>query len=317
MSTESMRCLPSLLSVLLIVGITVTPAWAGTTFISFENDVGLLTDQSPPNVLTAPPGDPKHGVFSGAGFVFLEDNSVRVDTTKPNEVSIVARLAPFLDIDSGVTLCLVIADKDDTGIAVLACFSADNSGVGTLKRPDGSFINLGINLWGATQDYTLTYNTQTELATLMRQNNGVSVSLPVAFGIDDPTSVVVGITTDGTARVRNFTAFGPGIPDYPVVGDPLDPDNPWVDFSMTSSGTGAENSPFMFLAEALAVANPGATISIVPGTDSTEKPMVNQSVTLANSDFAGGSVSIGVSARRDADLSSEGFISRGSSVRRR
>ena len=97
----------------------------------------------------------------------------------------------------------------------------------------------------------------------------------------------------------------------------LDQDNRGVEVSVSSGGTGAENSPFMFLAEALAAANPGATISIVPGTDSTEKPMVNQSVTLANSDFAGGSVSIGVSARRDADLSSEGFISRGSSVRRR
>lgn len=317
MTTKSTHHLPAILSVLLLAGFTVTSAWAGTTYISFENDVGLLTDQTPPGVLTTPPGDPKHGVFSGSGYVFLSDGG-RVETTKPNEVSIVAKLQPFTDLDSGVTLCMFIADASDTGYAVTACFDADNADLATLRRPDGSWINLGINFWGATQDYTLTYNTQTEEATLMRQNNGVSVSLSVAFGIDDPTSVVVGITTDGTARVRAFTATGVDIPDYPSVGDPLIPSNPWVDFSLTETGNGAQTDPFKLLSEALAAADPGATISIVPGTDSTEQPTINQSVTLANSDFAIGSVSIGVSARSAAPEEEQrtGFISKGPSPNR-
>ena len=317
MIAKSTRPLPKPLSALLILGFTATHALAGTTFINFNDTqlgIGLLTDQTPPNVLTAPAGTPHHGVFSGAGFVFLEENSMSVVTNKPNEVSIVGRLAPFNDIDPGVTLCLFIADAADTGISLTACFSADNTGVSTLRRPDGSFINLGINLWGATQDFTLTYNTQTELATLMRENDMVSVSLDVAFGIYGPAAVVVGIVTDGPAVIRNFGATGPDIPDFPIVGDPLDPNNPWVDFSMTSSGTGAENSPFMFLAEALAVANPGATISIVPGTDSDEKPTINQNVFLANSNAASGSVSIGVPARSSsAEEAKIGFISKGRS----
>ncbi len=228
-------------------------------------------------------------------------------------MSIVARLQPCADTDPGATLCLFIANRDNIGDAVLACFSSDNPNAGTLIPVSGSSINLGINLPCGIQDFTLTYNTQTERATLMRQNGGVSVIREIAFGINDPAAVVVGLVTDGAAVVRKFIATGPDIPEFPGV---LNKDNPWVDFSQMSSGRGSEIFPFKFLSGALAVANPGATVSIVPGTNSTEKPTIMQNVILANSDFASGSVSIGVSARRDADLSTEGFVSRGSSVRR-
>ena len=316
MTTRSVHVL---LSALLILGFTTTHAVAGavgTTFISFNDEIGigLLTDQSSLNYLTAPAGLPNHGIINGAGYVYLFDNDERVATNSPNEVSIVARLQPCMDTASGATICLFIADKNNVNDAVLACFSSDDPGIGTLIRADGSSTNLGINFECGIQDFTLTYNTQSERATLMRENNGVSVFLDAAFALTAPTSVVVGITTDGPAVIRNFGAFGPDIPDFPPVGDPLDQNNPWVDFSMTSSGTGAENSPFMFLAEALAVANPGATISIVPGTDSDEKPTINQNVFLANSNAAAGSVSIGVPARSSsAEEAKIGFISKGRS----
>lgn len=46
----------------------------------------------------------------------------------------------------------------------------------------------------------------------------------------------------------------------------LDPDNVYVDVSFTGSEIGTENSPFNSIAEAISVANPGATIHIAPGS---------------------------------------------------
>ena len=275
------------------------------------------------NVVGGRAGEGVYPVFQPAIAEVIKEFSDQIDRS-PLAIDLEAQgvSASILSFPSAVLADedgdrLFIADAADTGISLTACFSSDNSGVGTLRRPDGSFINLGISFPGAAQDYTLTYNTQTERATLMRKNDMVSVSLDVAFGIYGPAAVVVGIVTDGPAVIRNFGATGPDIPDFPLVGDPLDPNNPWVDFSMTSSGTGAENSPFMFLAEALAVANPGATISIVPGTDSDEKPTINQNVFLANSNAASGSVSIGVPARSSsAEEAKIGFISKGRSPTR-
>jgi len=155
------------------------------------------------------------------------------------------------------------------------------------------------------------------MATLSRASGGTPVSITGA--LNGVQNFVIGLTTSGGGvQLRQFTATGVDIPDYPSMGDPLDPDNPWVNFGITR-GTGAENDPFSTLTEALAAANPaGATIHIIPQTDSPETftfaggNEIDQIVTLVNSNPGGEfGVQIGVPSRRDVDLSTEGFVSRG------
>ncbi len=320
MTTKSTHHLPGILSVLLLVAFALSPAWAGTTDISFENDVGLLTDQTPPGFLTTPPGDPKHGIFSGAGYVYLYDAGARIDTNSPNSVSVTIRINPAADAGTG--LHMFIADRDFPLDSVLASFSSSSPTFVTLNSADGSFVNLDNSFApNAAQDFTLTYDIVTERATLFSQTDG-----PVFrdIALKGAQNVVIGIVTDGAAVVRTFSATGVDIPDYPSVGDPLIPSNPWVDFSLTDTGNGAQTNPFKTLAEALAAAAPDATVSIVPGVDSTETfteaggSEISQSVTLANSDFASGSVSIGVPTRSPSPEEEQrtGFISKGPSPNR-
>lgn len=320
MTTKLLLCL---LSAVLIAGSIAPPAMAGvegTTTISFNDEVGigLLTEQFPPGILTAPAGLPNHGIFSGPGIVFLSDGVDPIDTNSPNSVSVTIRINPFAD--AGTLLCMFIADRDFTGDAVVACFSSALPTLVTLTPAEGFSINLDNGTFpNAPQDFTLTYNIATERATLFS-----ATETPVIrdIALKGALNVVIGIVTESAAVVRKFIATGPDIPNFPPVGDPLDPANPWVDFSMSSSGTGAQNSPFHTLAEALLAADPaGATISIVPGMDSSETftggSTINQIVMLSNSDGGIGSVSIGVSARRDLPAKESGFVSRGGSSRKR
>lgn len=291
--------------VLIACTLIVPQAIAETALIKFNDvdGIGLLTDQSPPNVLTAPAGTPNHGIFSGAGVVFLFESGQKVETNSPNSVSVTIKVNPFAD--TGDSLCMFIADRDDTGIAVLACFSSADATFVTLIPAEGNSTNLNNSLFpNAPQEFTLTYDIFTERATLFSETEA-PVSRDIA--LMGAQNVVIGIVTDGAAVVRQFTTTGHDIPEFPVV-DPLDSDNPWLDFGVSSGGNGAQSDPFNTLSDALAAANPGATISINPGTDSTEMPTINQNVTLANANAAGGSVSIGVPARSNADRS--GFVSR-------
>lgn len=99
---------------------------------------------------------------------------------------------------------------------------------------------------------------------------------------------------------------------------PLDPDNVFVDFDAGSNGTGAETSPFDNLADAIAAANAGATITLQPGSSAETFAgggAVSKSLTLVNGNGGGGPVSIGASGARITGKSRQGFVSSGA-VRR-
>lgn len=307
MTTKLFWCV---LGGVLIAGFLASPAMAGTTFIDFNPELGhLANDQSPPGVLA---NSGNKGVFSSAGTAFLNDG-MRIVAS--NQVSITIKLNPVSDA-FGAEMCMFIADRDFPADAVTACFNGDaHPSTGDLNSPWVNGVSLGISFPAATDDFTLLYEPGQDKATLSRASGGTPVSI---FGaLNGVQNFVIGLTTSGGGvQLRQFTAAGDDIPDYPSMGDPLDPDNPWVNFGLTR-GTGAESDPFDTLTEALAAANPDATIHIIPQTDSPETftggNEINQSVTLVNSNPSGEfGVQIGVPSRRES-----GFVSRSGSFRRR
>jgi hypothetical protein len=113
------------------------------------------------------------------------------------------------------------------------------------------------------------------------------------------------------ANFDNVTFTGTDVPLFPPLFDPM---NVWVDFSETC-GNGGQTYPLGLLAEAVAEADPGAAVLIVPGTNSSETfaggSAINSAMTLANADPGSGTVSIGVTARRGQSTgqSKTGFVS--------
>ncbi len=309
MTTKPTHRLPGLLSVLLVAGFSAPPAWAGTTFIEFLSGIGPLNlKTSGAGVLSTSGGD---AVFTGSNTTYLNDGGGQQETSGGIVTVFMEGFQPFQVEPGG--LAIVITDGSTTVTATVVDIAPLGYPDVLLSDGQGNLDSVEFYYPAADNNFmTLVYNPSTFMVTLTIQGFGGDTATLSGIFMDD---IAPGVSaTSSAANFDDITIDGPGIPNYPTVGDPLDPDNPWVDFSLTSSGTGAETDPFHTLAGALAAANPGATISMVPGTDSTETPTVNQSVTLANSDFASGSVSIGVSARRDADLSGGGFVSRAAPV---
>lgn len=323
----TMRFISCLLGGALIAGLITTQAVAGalgTTFIDFETDAGLLTAQSPPGIFTGANDNAtmNKGVFSDVGTAWLFSSGL---VTATSTVTLKIKLNVITDTASGsnnnnADICMFFQSASDPTDVCSACFDGiDHLSTGELIGATGNFNNLTILLPAATIDFTFVYDPVQDKATLSSQEAVMERS--VFLALDGATSFYMGLfSTGGPIQLREFTAIGADIPDFPVVGDPLDPANPWVNFSLSSSGTGAENAPFHTLAAVLAAPIlPAAMIHIVPGTNSSEKftggNEINQNVFLVTA--GGGSVSIGVPARRDTALAESGFVSRGGSSRRR
>jgi hypothetical protein len=106
---------------------------------------------------------------------------------------------------------------------------------------------------------------------------------------------------------------------WPLAADPLDPDNVFVDFDFSGVESGGTGNPFNSLAEAIAVANPDATINIAAGASSPETftggNVIDAAVTLVKNG-AGTNPTIGDAGARFASPANSGkprsgFVSAG------
>lgn len=148
--------------------------------------------------------------------------------------------------------------------------------------------------------------------------NGDTITLvdgafaPMIFGsgvlpVDGINALRKNLTT-GVNSPTNFAGQTGSVDTSPV-----DFDNLFVNFGLALNGNGADVAPFNNMVDAVAVANPGATINLVPGSSSetfTGASSITKQLTLVNSDPGLGSVTIGQGGAPARSEEPEGFVSR-------
>jgi hypothetical protein len=290
-----------------LVLIGAARAFSDTATISFDCGTGRLDFKtSGTGDLVASGG---RGVFTGANVTFLSDGSGQAETSGGTVTIHMSDFRPFDVDDSG--LSIRITDGSTTVTATVIDFFTDD--LPDVLLTDGTDIDL-VEFFApnASNNFmTLVYNATTNVAMVTIQGFGGDTATltdinmgPIQMGVQ---------AANNQANFGGITFAGPDIPLFPPVFDPA---NPWVDFGAAPCGNGAPGYPFNLLADAVAAADPGATVSIVPGTDGSETftgaGAISTALSLENSDPGSGSVRVGVTTRRSSEIkrSTTGFVSR-------
>ncbi len=248
------------------------------------------------------------GVFTGANITMLSDGNGVAESSSGTVTITMSGFTPS-DVDASG---LAIRITDGPTIVTLTVDDIEEDGFPDVVLTDGESID-GAEFFApnsGTNFMTLQYNPVTDVATATIQGfmgNTATIS-----------DVAMGAVEMGVAAMNSAASFG-GITfngtDVPLFPPAFNAANPWVDFGADPCGNGAEGYPFALLADAVAAADPGATVSIVPGTDGpetfTDAGAIDTALTLTNSDSGSGAVRIGIAARRanEPKRSVTGFVS--------
>lgn len=289
-----------------------TSSFGDTVTLDFSCGVGLLDLQTAgPGTLSASGG---RAVFSGANTTMLNDNTDLQQTTDALLTINMTGFNPTAVEPGG--LAIMITD----GVTIVTATVGD---VGDDGFPD-VLISDGVNSESveffapnsATNFMTVEYDPENDTASVTIQGfMGNTATLEeVTMG-----SVRMGVSaTSSAASFDAITFTEANIALFPPVFNPA---NPWVDFAAGPCGNGGQTYPFDTLAEGVSAATSGATVSIVPGAQSTETfagaSAIDAQVTLTNAEPGSGTASIGVTGRRgEPDKPARtGFVARPRSAR--
>ena len=299
------RCSIGMTLLAMVVG--AASAAAETATIDFNCGTGRL------DLKTSGAGDlissGGRGVFTGANITMLSDGAGSPETSGGTVTINMVNFTPSAVDDSGLTI--VITDGSTTVTATVIDLFADE--FPDVLLTDGEDID-SVEFFApnsATNFMTLTYSAASDTVSLTIQ--GFMGNTATLTGID-MGNIQMGVQAENNqANFGDITFNGPDVPLFPPLFDSA---NLWVDFGAPPCGNGAQGYPFNLLASAVSAADPGAVVSLVPGTSSSETfsggSAINAPLTLANADPGSGGVQIGVVARRSSEIkkSTTGFVSR-------
>ena len=159
------------------------------------------------------------------------------------------------------------------------------------------------------QFFSVTSDTLTLVGAILPAFTFTSGMLPVdgALSLNGSTNTPR-VYTSATNTPQNFAG------QIGSIDASFDPANVYVDLDAAQSGVGNQSSPFNTLAAAVPPANAGAVIHIAPSTSGetfTGAGAIAKSLSLVNSNGAGGLVRIGVLSARNTELAAPktGFVS--------
>lgn len=288
------------------------PAWADTAVMTFQCGTGRL------DLKTAGAGDliasGNRAVFTGANTTFLSDGNgqpqisggtVTVNMTGFSPAAVEPANLEIIITDGATTVTATVTDIEDDGFPDVLLTDGENVDGVEFFAP-----NSGTNFM------TLEYNPVSNTVTLTIQGfQGDTATLTgVTMG-----NVQMGVRATGSEASFNDIAFaGSDVPLFPPLFNAA---NPWVDFAAGPCGNGAQTYPFDTLEEGVNAAESGATISIVPGTQSGETftgaNAIDTPMALTNAEPGNGTAWIGFIGRRSesTEPARTGFVARPRSKR--
>jgi len=280
---------------------------AETAVMTFQCGTGRLDLKvSGAGDLTASGG---RAVFTGANRTMLSDETgqpqtaggtVTINMTGFNPSAVEAGGLAIVVTDGTRTVTATVTDIGEDGFPDVLLSDGENLAAVEFFAPNS-----------ATNFMTFQYNPVSDTASVTIQGfAGDTATL---------TDVMLGelqMGVSATSSVANFNDIAFAATEIPLYPPLFNAANPWVDFAADPCGNGSEPEPFDLLADAVTVADGGATVSIIPGTPSNETfvddSAIDTSLILTNAEPGNGSVSIGVTARRapPVDRAKTGFVSR-------
>lgn len=294
------------IAIAVIAVIADIDSFADTATITFACGTGRLDLKvSGAGNLTASGG---RGVFTGPNITMLSDGNGVAESSSGTVTVTMSGFTPSAVDDSGLTIRITDGSTTITA-TVIDLFDDDFPDVLITDGSDTDSAEFFAPNSG-TNFMTLEYDPVSDTATVTIQGFGGNTAELSDINLG---TVQMGVqAANNQANFDTITFTGQDVPLFPPVFDPA---NPWVDFGADPCGNGAQGYPFDLLADAVAAADPGATVSIVPGTDGaetfTDAGAINAALTLTNSDSGSGAVRIGVVARRAGPAPSKtGFVSR-------
>lgn len=216
-----------------------------------------------------------HEMTHGLGLITLSDANgrSRIQNANPGMYTVWDRLMRFNDLGTFE----VIWKQSDPNITVLL---------------QSTFVFVSNNLYISGANATAAFGSPPPVYAPNPFEQGSSLG---HFKTGTVNSVMTHATTTGV-KEREYTAVDIGaLVDigYPNASG-ADPNNLFVDFTLSTNGVGTATSPFDNLADAVGIANAGATINLAAGTSTetfTGGNAIDKALTLQQ--IGGGSAIIG------------------------